>query len=62
MPSQQPKVLLLDEPFAGLDSASADILSTAIKDVCLSGMTVLCAMHELAIARSVFPRTIAMDV
>ena len=60
--AQQPKVLLLDEPFAGLDSASADSLSTAIKDVCSSGMTVLCAMHELAIARSVFPRTIAMDV
>ena len=60
--AQEPKVLLLDEPFAGLDSASADSLSTALKDVCSSGMTVLCAMHEFAIARSVFPRTIAMDV
>jgi ABC-type Mn2+/Zn2+ transport system ATPase subunit len=58
---QRPRVLLLDEPFAGLDSASADSLSQAIGELCANGMTVLCAMHELAIARSVFPRTIALD-
>jgi ABC-type Mn2+/Zn2+ transport system ATPase subunit len=58
---QQPRVLLLDEPFAGLDNVSADGLSRAIGDLCANGMTVLCAMHELAIARSVFPRTIALD-
>ena len=59
--AQQPQVLLLDEPFAGLDSASADRLASAISNLCSNGMTVLCAMHELAIAREVFPRTVAMD-
>ena len=59
--AQDPQVLLLDEPFAGLDSASADRLADAIGHLRATGMTVLCAMHELAIAREVFPRTVAID-
>jgi ABC-type Mn2+/Zn2+ transport system ATPase subunit len=59
--AQEPQVLLLDEPFAGLDSESAHRLADAISNLCGSGMTVLCAMHELSIAREVFPRTVAID-
>jgi ABC-type Mn2+/Zn2+ transport system ATPase subunit len=59
---QEPQVMLLDEPFAGLDRVSVDGLSNAIRELCASGMTVFCAMHELDIARSVFPRTVALDV
>ncbi|HAN70151.1 MAG TPA: hypothetical protein DCQ36_00975 [Actinobacteria bacterium] len=59
--AQEPRILLLDEPFAGLDSVSATTLSDSITDLSMRGMSVLCAMHELAIAREVFPRTIALD-
>ncbi len=58
---QRPRVLLLDEPFAGLDSTSCDGLSKSITAMSREGITVLCAMHELSIARSVFPRTVALN-
>ena len=41
--AHDPEVLLLDEPFAGLDSAGADTLTTLLTEV---GRTLLVATHE----------------
>lgn len=42
-----PKVLLLDEPFSGIDYLSVDILSYLIKDAASRGVSVLISGHQV---------------
>jgi ABC-type Mn2+/Zn2+ transport system ATPase subunit len=58
---QQPDVLLLDEPFAGLDRPSIDDVVGLLTGACAGGMTVICAVHELDVVRAHFPRVLALD-
>ena len=44
-------MLLLDEPFRGLDAVSADRLETLLADLADNGRTLLIATHEVAQAR-----------
>lgn len=44
---QEPKVVLLDEPFTGIDSANREVLHQAIRDFASSGVIVLMATHDL---------------
>lgn len=46
------KVLLLDEPFAGLDNVSSERLEALISDLAKEGTTLLVATHDLDQARS----------
>jgi ABC-type Mn2+/Zn2+ transport system ATPase subunit len=57
---QQPQVLLLDEPLAGLDAPAAGALVATLLDLRDAGLAVLCALHELDVARAAFPRTLAL--
>ena len=43
----QPDVLLLDEPFSGLDNEDVEILSKAIKDMHTKGQTMVIIEHRL---------------
>jgi heme ABC exporter ATP-binding subunit CcmA len=43
-----PPVLLLDEPYTGLDQASAQALSALLGEVALSGRAVVMTTHELS--------------
>lgn len=45
--AQDADVLLLDEPVAGLDLASAQTIRRAIDDECAAGRTVVVATHDL---------------
>ncbi len=45
-----PRVLLLDEPFTGLDEVSADRLMSVIDDVVDSGRTVIMTTHDKYVA------------
>ncbi|CAN5210612.1 metal ABC transporter ATP-binding protein [soil metagenome] len=48
----QARVLMLDEPYSGLDSSSADRLTRLISDLADRGNVVLIATHDLDQARS----------
>lgn len=58
--AQEPEVLLLDEPFAGLDVASVAVLCGLIGELAGDGLAVLAATHDLGLARRAFPRTLAL--
>ena len=45
----EPKILLLDEPAAGLSSAETDILISKIKDIRDNGVTVLLIEHDMSL-------------
>jgi hypothetical protein len=42
----KPSILFLDEPTSGLDSFAAYVVVNILKDLALSGCTVLCTIHQ----------------
>ena len=46
--AQEAPVLLLDEPFAGVDRASEDALVQTLRDLSAAGTTVIVSTHDLA--------------
>ena len=49
--ASKPRVLILDEPTAGLDGATADEVVATIKGICAeSGMSVVAITHDLDVA------------
>lgn len=42
----KPRVLLVDEPFAGLDGESRAGIAGALRAACDAGLVVICAVHE----------------
>ena len=56
----RPKVLLLDEPTANVDAASALALAHAVQNCTAEGMTVVCATHDPALVRALAARQIRL--
>ena len=50
---RNPKVLLLDEPYANLDADGVELMNSMITDVIRGGGAALVALHELAPAKAV---------
>jgi len=48
----EPKLLILDEPFTGLDPVSADSIRGAILDMRNRGCTVILSTHDMSVAES----------
>src|ERR1035441_3869414 len=48
----EPKLLLLDEPFSGLDPVSAEAIRSAILDLRRHGVTVILSTHDMYLAES----------
>jgi manganese/iron transport system ATP-binding protein len=48
--AQEAALLLLDEPFNGVDGATQELLLTVLADLQASGTTVLMSTHDLAVA------------
>lgn len=46
----KPEVIILDEPFSGLDPVNADILRTAILELQSEGATVIFSTHDMNVA------------
>ena len=56
----EPKILLLDEPTANVDSHSAKIIAKAICNARDSGTTIICATHDTALIRSLNGRIFSL--
>ncbi|MBE0536177.1 MAG: ATP-binding cassette domain-containing protein [Phycisphaerae bacterium] len=46
----QPELVLLDEPFAGLDPVNSDVMREAVLDLQAAGTTVIFSTHDMAVA------------
>jgi heme ABC exporter ATP-binding subunit CcmA len=57
----QPRLVLLDEPFTGLDEASAGILAARLRDLAAGGAIVWTAVHDFDRAAEVATRTMVLD-
>ena len=56
----QPDILLLDEPFSGLDAEDADILSSAIRQMHGKGQTMMIIEHRLRDLLKLVERVVAI--
>jgi zinc/manganese transport system ATP-binding protein len=54
------QLILLDEPFAAVDEPTADHLLDLVQDWHVQGRTVVVVLHDLALVRRVFPRTLLL--
>lgn len=59
--SMQPKLMLFDEPTSALDPETVGEVLAVMRDLALSGMTMVVVTHEMAFAREVADRVIFMD-
>ncbi len=58
---RDPRLLLLDEPHAGLDADGREVLHEIVAAAPAEGRTVLMASHELELARALASREVRVD-
>ncbi len=59
--AMEPQVMLFDEPTSALDPEMVGEVLKVMKDLALSGMTMMCVTHEMGFAREVADRVIFVD-
>jgi general L-amino acid transport system ATP-binding protein len=57
----QPKIMLFDEPTSALDPEMIKEVLDVMKELALSGMTMIVVTHEMGFAREVADRMIFFD-
>jgi len=57
----KPRLLLLDEPFTGLDDASTVALTERLRELRTAGCITLVATHDLDIAEVVLDRAVILQ-
>src|SRR5206468_5833650 len=57
----QPRLILLDEPFTGLDGPSADALAVRLRALAQAGTLVLFATHDVDLADGVLDRAVVLQ-
>jgi heme ABC exporter ATP-binding subunit CcmA len=57
----RPRLLLLDEPFTGLDDASAAALTARLRSLKKDGAIVVLATHDLDLAEGMFDRAVFLQ-
>ncbi len=58
--AQQPEVILADEPVASLDPETAVVVLDYLRDINREGITVVCSIHHLELAKRYAERIVAM--
>jgi ABC-2 type transport system ATP-binding protein len=56
-----PEVLVLDEPFAGLDPVAVDVMSAVLRDQADAGLPVIFSSHELELVERLCDRVGILD-
>jgi ABC-2 type transport system ATP-binding protein len=51
-----PQILVLDEPFSGLDPVAVDVMSTVMRDKAAAGLPVLFSSHQLDLVERICDR------
>ncbi len=59
--AMEPKIMLFDEPTSALDPEMIKEVLDVMKELALSGMTMICVTHEMGFAREVADRIIFFD-
>ena len=59
--AMEPRVMLFDEPTSALDPEMVGEVLKVMKDLAMSGMTMMCVTHEMGFAREVADRVIFVD-
>jgi ABC-type polar amino acid transport system ATPase subunit len=59
--AMQPKIMLFDEPTSALDPEMVNEVLQVMKELALSGMTMIVVTHEMGFAREVADRVIFFD-
>jgi len=59
--ASQPRLLLLDEPFNGLDQGSREALLDTVRALKARGVALIITTHDLELARAVCDRTLLVD-
>jgi branched-chain amino acid transport system ATP-binding protein len=57
----QPRLLLLDEPAAGLNPAETEALQAQLEKVCIGGLTVLVVEHDMHFVGALCADVIVLD-
>ena len=52
----QPRIVILDEPFSGLDPVNADVLREAVLELRRRGETIVFSTHDMAVAEKMCDR------
>ncbi|QUM77340.1 metal ABC transporter ATP-binding protein [Moritella sp. 24] len=55
---QNADILLLDEPFGGIDAPTTELLMRVIKECQQQGKTIIAVIHDLALVQRYFPNTL----
>lgn len=56
-----PDLLVLDEPFAGLDPSAVDVLSETLREVARGGKSILFSSHQLDLVERVCDRIVILE-
>ena len=59
--AMEPKIMLFDEPTSALDPEMIREVLDVMKDLALSGMTMICVTHEMGFAQEVADRILFFD-
>jgi heme ABC exporter ATP-binding subunit CcmA len=57
----QPRLLILDEPFTGLDSESVALLQAVLREAVEAGASIVLSSHQIPEAMALATRTLTLD-
>lgn len=57
----EPKLLILDEPFSGLDPVNLELINEVIRELKEKGVTIILSTHDMGVAERLCDRVVMID-